>query len=269
MDNKGSEHKALIAEHGLSFYVEYDDFRFLFDCGAGPHFRENARHLGINLKNLDAVILSHSHYDHATGFRYLAENAEGSEKLYTGPHFFEPKYAFNGLFYTDLSAGFTEKFLSKRNIRHIVADGMEKVRDGIWLVSGFPRIFDFETIPSRFVRKTDNGFLQDDFADELCAVIRVKGGLVVLVGCSHPGILNMVTHIANTFSEPILAVYGGTHLAEAGEERIVATIRKLREIGVQVIGFSHCSGEEAEKYIRSRPDIKGCHLSTGDTVFYD
>ena len=61
MDNKPTEHKALIAEHGLSLYVEYNGRRLLFDCGSGANPQYNAHRLGVDLKNLDAVIISHSH----------------------------------------------------------------------------------------------------------------------------------------------------------------------------------------------------------------
>ena len=79
MDNKGSEHLALINEHGLSYYIEYNGKRLLFDCGSGPHSQDNAHRLGIDLADLDAVILSHSHYDHAAGYRDLIENGKGSQ----------------------------------------------------------------------------------------------------------------------------------------------------------------------------------------------
>ena len=75
MDNKPSENKALIAEHGLSLLAQYGDRRILFDCGSGANTLKNAHRLGLDLKNLDAVVLSHSHYDHAGGFRYLAEHS--------------------------------------------------------------------------------------------------------------------------------------------------------------------------------------------------
>ena len=106
MDNLPSENKALVNEHGLSVLIERGSKRFLFDCGQGAHTWANARRLGLNVKRIDAVILSHSHYDHAAGFRDLIESGEGGSMLWTGPRFFEPKYAFDGLKYTDLSCGF-------------------------------------------------------------------------------------------------------------------------------------------------------------------
>ena len=92
MDDRAGENLALVAEHGLSFYIEYEDKRFLFDCGASDMPLYNAHRLGVDLSGLDAVMLSHSHYDHSAGYRDLIEERLGSPVLYTGQHFFEKKY---------------------------------------------------------------------------------------------------------------------------------------------------------------------------------
>lgn len=269
MDNKPTEHKALIAEHGLALYVEYDGRRILFDCGSGPNPLHNAHRLGIDLKNLDAVVISHSHYDHAAGFRDLTETGLGSKDLYTGPHFLEPKYAQDGVRYTDLSAGFSKAFLDEHEICHHVVSGVEEILPGLYLISQFPRVHDFEKIPERFVRRTEHGFVQDDFGDELCMAALVEGGLAVLVGCSHPGILNMISHVSQLLKQPIKAVFGGTHLVEADAQRIDVTIDRLHGMGLEILGLSHCSGDAADHAICADPRIQGCHLGVGDSIFFD
>lgn len=269
MDNKPTENKALIAEHGLSLYVEHNGRRILFDCGSGSNPQYNAHRLGVDLQDLDAVIISHSHYDHAAGFRDLAENNLGSTELYTGSHFFEAKYAVDGVRYTDLSAGFGPDFLREYGVNHHEVSGLEEIFPGVYLISVFPRIHDFEKIPARFVRRTENGFVTDDFGDEVCMALQVQGGLAVLVGCSHPGILNMITHVSNLLKQPIKAVFGGTHLVEADDGRIHLTVERLREMGLEIFGLSHCSGEAADCAICANPDIQGCHLGVGDCIFFD
>ncbi len=269
MDNKPTEHKALIAEHGLSLFVEYNGRRILFDCGSGANPQYNAHRLGVDLQALDAVIISHSHYDHAAGFRDLAEKGLGSRELYTGPNFFEPKFAQNGVRYTNLACGFDRNFLETYQICHHEVRGLEEIYPGVWLISGFPRIHSFETIPARFVRRTADGFVADDFGDEVCMALEIEGGLAVLVGCSHPGILNMMTQVRTLLKKPIRAVFGGTHLVEADAQRIDATVCALQEMGLEILGLSHCSGDAADCAICARPDIQGCHLGTGDCIFFD
>ncbi len=269
MDNKPTEHKALIAEHGLSLFLIYNGHRVLFDCGSGANPLYNAHKLGIDLKNLDAVVLSHSHYDHAAGFRDLVESGAGSSHLYTGPNFFEKKFAQNGVRHTDLSAGFTPDFLCENGITHHQVDGVLELFPGLYLIGNFPRVHDFEKIPPRFVRWKENQFIPDDFGDEICVAAEVEGGLAVLVGCSHPGILNMITHVHSLLEKPVKAVFGGTHLVEADEQRIETTVDALHQAGLEVLGLSHCSGDAADCAIGCRSDIQGCHLGVGDCFFFD
>ncbi|MEG1381172.1 MAG: MBL fold metallo-hydrolase [Ruthenibacterium sp.] len=267
MDNLNSENKALKAEHGLSFWVQTDAVRFLFDCGAGKSTLENAHKLGIDLATADFTVCSHSHYDHAAGYRDLAEQGFGGEKLYTGPDFFTKKYAFDGMKYTDLSAGFTEKFLQAHQKQHIVCENILQIADGCWLVGNFARTHSFETIASRFV-KGNPQFAADDFSDEICLALACEQGLIVLVGCSHPGILNMIEAVHTALRQPVCAVFGGTHLVEADLPRIKATVAALKEMGLTMLGMSHCSGELAQQTLREDEGVKSCHMAVGDCMLF-
>ncbi len=266
MDNIASENKALRAELGLSFWAEAGGRRFLFDCGRGPATMDNARRLVVDLAAADFTICSHSHYDHAAGFRDMAEKGCGGKLLYTGPGFWERKFARSGIKYTDLSAGFDENFLDGRRVAHYVCGDVLEVADGCWLVGKFPRVSRFETIPERFVKGEPPACSQDDFSDEICLAMDTARGLVVLVGCSHPGILNMTARVHEALGRPIYAVFGGTHLVEADAERISETISDLRAMGLSILGLSHCSGSAAEEYLRSSGDAAACHMAVGDLV---
>lgn len=268
MDNKPSENKALRAEHGLSFWVEAGGLSFLFDCGAGEATMANAHRLGVDLGAAAFTICSHSHYDHAAGFRDIAEHGWGGGLLYTGAGFWQPKYAWDGLRYTNLSAGFDEGFLKSRGIRHEVCGGLLEIADGCWLVGDFPRVHSFETIPQRFVKGEPPSSVPDDFSDEICLAVRTEKGLVVLVGCSHPGILNMMSKVHSSLGLPICAVFGGTHLVEAGRERIETTVEELRSMGLSILGLSHCSGQFAEECVRSDGRVQACHMAAGDCVAF-
>ena len=271
MDNEASANKALLHQHGLSFLVERDgdNTRILFDCGQGEAVCQNARRLGRDLAALDGVVLSHSHYDHAAGYRDLLEQGMGSRILYTGPRFFEPKYARKGLCFSDLSAGFDEGFLKKCQVEHRVCEGKRKLAEGMWLVGDFPRKWEFEKIPERFVRWTKEGMVSDDFGDEICLALELKEGLAVLAGCSHPGILNMVEHVKEIFGRPVHALFGGTHLKEADEERIRLTVEHLKAAGVRILGMNHCSGRLAKEWIDKDLQVQSCCMAVGDCVFLE
>lgn len=266
MENLPSENKALQSEHGLSFLVEAGDRRFLFDCGSGARTMENAHRLGVDLRGVDFTVCSHSHYDHAAGFRDMVEAGQGGKTLWTGPGFWERKYqaSTNGLKFTDLSAGFDENFLREHGVQQKICGGVEQIADGCWLVGDFPRVYDFETVPEFFVKGTPPAVRRDDFSDEICLAMRTAKGLVVLVGCSHPGIANMVRKVHESLKQPVYAVLGGTHLVAADEPRIEKTVEILSRMGVSVLGFCHCSGALAEKLLTADSRVQACHMSPGD-----
>ncbi len=266
MENKQSENLALCSEHGLSFYVDADGRRILFDCGPSGKTMANAHRLGVDLRAVDFTVCSHSHTDHAGGYRDLVEAGMGGKTLYTGPGFWDRKYeiAANGLKFTDLGAGFSENFLRKNNIEQKVVSGIEKISETCWLVGDFPRVYDFETVPAEFVKGNPPDVEPDDFSDEICLAVKTEKGLVVVVGCSHPGIANMVHKVHDALKQPVYAVLGGTHLIAGDAVRIEKTIDALLEMGVTILGFCHCSGKLAEEILAADSRVQTCHLAPGD-----
>ena len=258
MDDMPGENPQLQAEHGLSFFAQYGEHRILFDCGQSGAALENARRLGLPLEKTEAVVISHSHYDHGRGYRAFAEGGCRGP-LYTGRNFFEEKFARAGESLRDLSPGFDLGYLWEKGITHRTVSDITELFPGVYLIGNFPRKHSFEKIPERFLRKTREGLIHDDFSDEICVAIQISGGLAVLVGCSHPGILNMVTHVRNILKQPVLAVFGGSHLVEADEGRIQSTLKALEEMGVARLGFSHCSGEAV---------LQG-RIALGETVVFE
>lgn len=268
LDNLMSEHKALVAEHGLSLYIEWNDKKILFDFGASDAPLYNAEKIGVKLNNVDFMVCSHAHYDHATGFKDLLYTGIIPDSLYTGCDFWCEKYAFDGIKYTYLGTGFDKSVLNEFSVEHIECDeDVKKLFDGCYIVTNFNRRYDFETIPKRFVRKmTDNKFERDLFKDEVCLVFDTEKGLVVVVGCSHPGILNMLSTISERFGKKIYAVIGGSHLVEADEKRINTSIEEMTKMGVELTAFSHCSGSLINELLAKTDALKNTHMATGDVL---
>lgn len=267
LENNLSQNKALIAEHGLSFLVETEKVKILFDCSAGSAARKNAKKMNVSLKDVDYVVLSHSHYDHAGGYPDMADHGVCAP-LITGPNFFEEKYAREGEKYVYLGCGFGSSFLAKKGITHRVCEGCETLFEGCYVVGGFKRIHDFERAPARFVRQTKDGMIADDFPDEVCLVLEREKGLVMIVGCSHPGILNMIESVRERFGQPVYAVFGGSHLVEADEVRLAETMRRLKDMGIARAGFNHCTGEVAQNRLSQCGDgVVYSHLKAGDCIF--
>lgn len=266
MDNLPSEQKALKAEHGLSFYVETDSVKILFDFGAGEHAVLNAKKLGISLENVDYAVGSHGHYDHAGGYPDFAE-AGLTCPLVTGEGYFEEKYARNGLHITYLGTGFGPEYLEKQKIRHLVCHDVLPLAKGCWAVGAMKRRWFFEKVPERFVLREENGWKQDLFLDEICLAVEVPDGIGVILGCSHPGVLNILETVKAVFGRPIRFVVGGTHLVEADRERIEKTIEVMKNMGIGLIGFNHCSGPLLKEMMKEEKNLNTVYLGAGDCLF--
>ena len=267
MDNSPSANRALLSGHGLSILVEGNGCRILFDCGPDDRFMQNARKLGIPLSGLDAAVLSHGHYDHAAGLRDLAEEGTASfPPLYVGRGFFRKKHSRSGLRFSDLSPGWTRQDAASWGFSIHEAGGCLEIAPGIFLIQGFPRMHAEETIPGRFVLLEDGRVLPDSFSDEIVLAVRTDGGLVLIAGCSHPGILNIVDHAGSLLGH-VHAVIGGIHLADSDAARISHTISELHS-RVDVLALCHCSGDRARKESDAVFGLHSASLGTGDTLFF-
>lgn len=249
----GSE---LTAEHGLSILVETARTKFIFDCGQTGAAFDNAKLLGVDLREIKFVVLSHSHYDHAGGFPKLLEFAP-IEKIYTGEDFWTEKLSRTDDGFKYRGSGFDEKFLSARDIEQKICRDVLELDESSWLVGNFKRRYDFETIPEKFVRGEKK--LPDDFRDEIILVLREQDGLAIVTACAHSGILNIVADVRERFALPIHSVIGGLHLTGATQERISRTLDELKILGVRKILPCHCSGEDFMKNFAER-------ISSGSVV---
>lgn len=268
IENDEGEHHALKAEHGISFYIERDGRKLLFDTGQSGAFIENAKKLNIDLSGTEYVVVSHGHYDHSGGVRPLA-GLTSSFQLVLGKGFFTGKYATDGHAYEYLGNDFDEAFLKRQNIAYrFVERNVEEIVSGVFAVTGFQLRHADEVINPRFKILRDGRFESDPFTDELLLVVKTAKGLVVLLGCSHPGMKNMLDTVRGLFSEPLYALLGGTHLVEASDASIEKTMSYLGKGVVDVIGVSHCTGRKATDKIAAlvRGEFRN---STGKMLWID
>ncbi|NLL37466.1 MAG: MBL fold metallo-hydrolase [Fretibacterium sp.] len=270
VENRDGEHHGLRSEHGLSLYVEKGEVRFLFDTGQSDALIHNAVQLGVDLGAVDFVVLSHGHYDHTGGFRHLAERFF-IPQLFVGPGFFEEKYALRGRACDFLGNSFDETFLKKKTIPWtVISEPIREIAPDIFLLSGFPRLHEDETIPQRFVLRREGTFEQDSFADEIALVIRTAQGSVVLLGCSHPGMRNMLDAVQERLDAPIRAVLGGTHLVEAHGKRLEESLEYLQLLNSRgaVVSISHCTGKEVLEDAQLRDSLLTWN-GTGSSIFLE
>lgn len=230
----------LEGEHGLSFYVETPESKFLFDCGHTGAAWRNAEKMGVDLSAVDFVALSHSHYDHAGGFPALLAHVK-PKVLYTGPDFWQEKYSYDREKdeYLYKGCGFTADDLAAWGIEQRECQDMIRLDNHATLFTGFARTTDFEHIPEKFVRGAAKE--PDSFTDEICLLLEEGNGLCMVVGCSHRGIVNMVAAVKARTGKQVLRVVGGIHLAGASEACVSQTVKELKNLGVAYFNLCHCS----------------------------
>jgi len=225
------------AEHGLSFLIEADR-KILFDTGSSDLILQNAQVLGIGLREIDTIVLSHGHDDHSGGLMLF----EG-QQLICHPDTFISRFRKSNS--TPLGIKWNEDEIRSR---FDVCASREPVKlsEQIYFLGEIPRITDFESKSTAF-KKADatNDFVMDDSG---LAVITSKG-LVVVSGCAHSGICNMVLQAQKvTGIEKIHAVIGGFHL-QNDDETTEKTIDWLKAKNVGQVIPSHCTGFAAQAAI--------------------
>jgi len=258
IENHQGEHKALLHEHGIAFFIEYGDTKVLFDTGQSGRFIENARELRIDLAAIDHVVLSHGHYDHTNGFPFFVDHVPSGFTLNVHRDFFHEKYASEGLSLTYLGPSWTQQWAENAEfaLRYVDGQGID-LAPGLHVVTDFDHPHPLEVKNPRFVvrRPGRSDTEVDDFRDEVAVVLETEQGLVVLVGCSHPGIMNILDTVAARFEQPIFAVLGGTHLVEAQGERLETALGYLTRGSIGKLGLSHCTGDEAMDALESRSRV--------------
>ena len=238
---ENSAPEGLIAEHGLSFYIEYRGGRYLLDAGESGAFLLNAHLLGVELGTVEAAFLSHGHYDHGDGFPAFFR-ANRTAPVYARPAVVEDEI-FDGM-HAGLDAGIFRRYARRFDLD----DGPREPVPGLHLIP-------------------------DAVIHEQSLVLETAQGLVVLNSCCHAGVDNILADIRARFpGRPLRAVLGGFHLmAPAGtatlgrpEAEVRALARRLRdELEVEDICTGHCTGRPAYQLLAEELGGRLRPLTTG------
>ena len=256
-------------EFGLSLFIKDEDKSFIFDTGKTGEFIENAFKMNIDLKNIKDIVLSHSHFDHTGGIRAFTEKCNSSYTLHVNKSFFEEKHRITEVIHEFLGNNFDEKYLLNHGIKiHYLENNEYKISKNITLYTNFNSTNDFE-IPTRYYfRKIYDNYILDNMEDEISLGIDTKKGLVIVCGCSHIGIANIVENVKKRTGKKIYGIIGGLHLSKANEERMDKVLDYFIKNDIKFFGVSHCTGD---KFIEKLKKVTNNFIynSTGNKIIID
>ena len=266
IENEAGHNKELKNEFGLSLFIEDEDISLIFDTGKSGDFIFNAQKLQIPLNNTKHVVLSHSHFDHTDGIRKLVDTFNNKFTLHISKTFFEEKHRITGVIHEFLGNNFNEKYILDKgiNINYIDTDEF-KLSKNITLFTNFKSLNNFETPTRYYFRKIYDDYILDSMEDELVLGIDTSKGLLIVCGCSHIGIANIVENIKCRTQKKIYGIIGGLHLSKASDERIEKVLKYFDECNIEFFGVSHCTGEKVTKILReSKKNF--IYNNTGNTI---
>ncbi|MDD5224459.1 MAG: MBL fold metallo-hydrolase [bacterium] len=246
VDNSAGQLSALLGEHGFSALVEADGFRLLFDTGAGRAVIPNVQSLGIDLSEINAVVISHGHYDHTGGLPPVLSRME-KVPVYLGAEAWADKFALlpdGSERWIGMPAA--RDLLEKSGARFELVAGPRELAPGIILTGPIPRTNDFETVEPILQVKKAGELQPDPVSEDQALILKGEEGITVLTGCAHAGVVNTLAYAMQlTGASEIHGLIGGFHLLFSSGVRLDKTVAFFRQAGLKMLAPCHCTGFRA------------------------
>lgn len=254
------------SKHGISFYIETENHKILFDLGKNGLFLENARKMGINISDIDTVIISHGHVDHGGALKLFLENNHFA-KVYIRDNAFDKHYVT--LLGLKISVGIDS---SLKNHPQVFLTGKRLVLDeDLTLFSDVETKECLSTSNNTLFAKVGKSIEMDDFSHEQSLIISENEKFILIAGCSHAGIINIKNKAENILNAKINCVVGGFHLYNPISKKIESNTL-IQEISERLNDNStsyytcHCTGEKAFNKMKKVLGERLSYLSTGSKI---
>ncbi len=253
-----------VSEHGLCLYLETKKHKLLFDLGASDLFVENARKLGVDLSKVDLVVISHGHYDHGGGLKAFLE-VNSKAKIYLQEKAFDKYYvskAGGGKAYVGLEEGLLP------NDRFVLVGDNLIIDDELELVANIKGTRLTSSRNQNLLKELGSTLVQDDFVHEQNLLIKENGKIILISGCAHNGIENIIGHFHDAKDGSLSHVVGGFHLYNRSSDTyedplVIGEIGQyLKNTGLQYY-TGHCTGVEPYRKLKNIMGEQIQYIATG------
>lgn len=236
--NNDESKPPFLNEHGFSALIEKVGYFLLFDTGNSDIFIKNIELLNINPKDIKDIVISHGHYDHSGGLRFLLKK-EDKYNVYLRKEIFKNKFRsdkFIGIEWEKLEEIFDFK---------LIEDIKYKIFNSIYAYGPAPLVNEYEEPDKEFQLIDNNGKRRDYFEEELNLIIDDEDGLILITGCAHRGIANIVKGVLDNFNKKIKVLLGGFHLYNSPIKKIEKIVNFFNEVQIEKVIPCHCTGDKA------------------------
>ncbi|MFH2126701.1 MAG: MBL fold metallo-hydrolase [Pseudomonadota bacterium] len=242
VDNLVGHVSPLFGEHGLSVWLEHRGKNILYDTGMGRALLPNLKTLDLDPGRLDALVLSHGHYDHTGGIEALLGARTESLPVYCHLGVFAPHLADHQGQRREVGPPLTRMAYETLGARFTFVDRWAEPWPGITLLADIPRLTDFEVPAPALITVHDGQVSPDPFHDDLAILVQGESNNAVLTGCAHSGVINVLLDAEQKAGGPVDLVVGGTHLGPAPEAQQKAALAELASRESLKVVAGHCTG---------------------------
>lgn len=231
-----------LGEHGASLLIEANGKLILLDAGQSSAVVHNLSLLGKHPAELDAIIVSHGHYDHTGGLYHILKHRRKPISIFAHSRIFDERYSISGGRYY-IGIPHLKEGLSSIGAQWQLFDKPTEIFPDLWFSGQIPRFTSYETGDKRLITCSNGCDCQDNIDDDTSLFYKHEKGMVVIGGCTHSGLVNtveygfMVTGKANLYGW-----IGGTHLGPVSDEQQIKTLAFLEALMPEFIAANHCTG---------------------------
>jgi 7,8-dihydropterin-6-yl-methyl-4-(beta-D-ribofuranosyl)aminobenzene 5'-phosphate synthase len=259
---------SLLGQHGISFLIDYEGTKILFDTGTEAEpLLHNMEKMHIHPQEIDCIFLSHCHYDHTGGLFDVLKAMGNRIPVIAHPSLFREHISLTPHI-RSVGMSVTRETIDPYASLLLTRDPFE-ITKNVFSTGEITTRKSFETPTLKVYTIQDGTLIKDPLMDDMSIVISTPGGLIVVSGCSHAGIVSILHHALKITDHTVIkAVVGGLHLIDADKKKIAQTVKSFRDLAVEEVYIGHCTGFKAEAAFFSEYGEKFHKLYSGRIMHF-